>query len=288
MNKIALRAEFWAAVLAVGLGMGAGAIALATPGDAYAALGVALLLGATAAMVVRPFAYAQDVAPVGAAVVFALVVMARAASEDLDIGQDGLLPAAVAGAACGGIWALVRLHGRALTALDGELDTRARVIRELSRFDLDTGALQPRFGHQVLTEEIARSRRYHHTLTLMMVGVDDWAQREAELGSREAARLRRRLADLVTATVRPTDKVVQHEAAVFALILPETPVQGATVLAERMADRIQAETQVPVRTGLAEFPEDAVTPDDLINEAEQALEFARLSQLRVASRALLS
>ncbi|MBV9120477.1 MAG: hypothetical protein JOZ39_07195, partial [Chloroflexi bacterium] len=42
-----------------------------------------------------------------------------------------------------------------------------------------------------------------------------------------------------------------------------------------------------LRAGVVEFPADGVDPDELVNEARTALEFARSSEVGVASRVLL-
>jgi hypothetical protein len=71
------------------------------------------------------------------------------------------------------------------------------------------------------------------------------------------------------------------------VLLPETDLAGAQIVAEKLSGLGEAEFGLVVRAGVAAFPEDDVTGPGLLAEAEQALSFARLAQITVASRALL-
>ncbi len=289
MIKYTLLLQFWAACLAAWVIVGAGVLVLVTDEDEFAVLGVAILAVAVIAVLTHPVLFAVEIAAVIAAVAFAIVMIARADNQAaLDLQDDGILPAAVMAVTLVGAWLLARAYHAAGANVRGELATRSQAIRELSRFDIVTGALEPRFGQQLLTEENERSRRYHHSLSLMLMGIENWTQIVSDRGPDEANRVLRGVVEVMIGILRTTDKVIQHTPSAFALILPETPSAGASILAERLVERLQQDLAISVRIGLAEFPEDAVSVGDLINEAEQALEFARRSQMRVASRALLS
>jgi hypothetical protein len=65
-------------------------------------------------------------------------------------------------------------------------------------------------------------------------------------------------------------------------------VEGAQVVAEKLANLGTDLFGTQVRAGIAGFPEDDVTGSGLIAESEEALSFARIAQITVASRSLLT
>ena len=83
------------------------------------------------------------------------------------------------------------------------------------------------------------------------------------------------------------DSMGGHGERGFTVLLPHTPLNGAQIVAGKIVSAIEEATSAAIHAGIAEFPEDAATPDDLLREAEQALGFARLAKLKVASRTLL-
>jgi GGDEF domain-containing protein len=80
---------------------------------------------------------------------------------------------------------------------------------------------------------------------------------------------------------------VQVGDGAFALVLPETPLEGAEVLAARLQASASTEAGITLRVGLADYPRDAATPSGLVGEAQEALTFARTADLLVVDRTLL-
>jgi diguanylate cyclase (GGDEF)-like protein len=81
--------------------------------------------------------------------------------------------------------------------------------------------------------------------------------------------------------VRKVDIVARYGGEEFVAILPETSTEGATTFAERLRERIAAQTfdigsqrvlRLTVSIGIATFPSPGVaSTDDLINRADEAL-----------------
>ena len=69
----------------------------------------------------------------------------------------------------------------------------------------------------------------------------------------------------------------------FSVLLPEADAEGATMLARRIEEAlasIEAADHAPVRAsiGVAVFPQDGATPDDLLEKAD--LDLRRIKQRR--------
>jgi len=134
--------------------------------------------------------------------------------------------------------------------------------------------------------EIARARRYEHTLSLLLVGLEDWPTLVARRGSPAAGRLLAEVAEAARRVVRDVDTVSLYGPDLLAILLPETALPGAAVVAEKI-ELVARERGLAVRTGAASYPDDAVTSEELAREAEAALDLARLSRVSFVSRARL-
>ncbi len=89
------------------------------------------------------------------------------------------------------------------------------------------------------------------------------------------------------ARLRTVDTLVRMDGADFAALLPETDLEGAQIVARKLAEAGSEALGVAARAGVATFPDDVVTGEGLLEAAAQARDFARAASLPVASRSLL-
>lgn len=200
-------------------------------------------------------------------------------------GDEGL-------AMAGGV-ALVGLVGIGLLAEQlGEQTERdalrrrhdARLIEELTPVHGPTGVLKWRHAARELVDELAAARRYRYAVTLVLLHLDEWS-RVAEGSSSDE--VLDEVGRLLVQQVRTTDRVAYRGEGEFVIILPHTSLAGGLAVVEKTRARLGDELALDQRAGVAEFPTDAGTADDLVREAESALEVAHTTSLRVASRELL-
>ena len=113
-------------------------------------------------------------------------------------------------------------------------------VEELSLIDQFTGVQNRRFFELFLDRELERCRRYRRGLTLMMVNLDGWKKYSEKYGlamSREALHA---VARSITACVRRgSDVVCRYSNETFAILLPETELEGAQEVAASMRARIE-------------------------------------------------
>ena len=126
MNRNTMLLQLWVASLGALLLAGAAALVLLTDDAALASIGVALLALATVAIYTRPVARAQEIAPVAAASLFAVAILAHASVAELEMGRYAVLPAVVAAAVLLGVWYLAKRYTQAETALESELAARGQ------------------------------------------------------------------------------------------------------------------------------------------------------------------
>lgn len=275
------RSRALGALLLAWTGLALAAGSLVDTSDARTLLPV--LAGLVAALALwRPFPYAGAFLSTVAAGAYALVHVLVAGADSL------LLP---------GLVALFGLLGVGLLAdalaFEHLVDVRqrhhdAQLIEELTPTRNGEGVLK--WGHVAhsLAGELSRARRYRYPVTFALVGLENWERLHEERGRAEAARLRTRVASILATNVRTSDRVGYHGDRDIAVLLPHTPLAGMLTVLDKCRLAAREELGVELRSGVAEFPADAASPEDLLREAEAALEFARTSGLGVASRALLN
>jgi diguanylate cyclase (GGDEF)-like protein len=162
---------------------------------------------------------------------------------------------------------------------DAELELAADAIAELSRRDRITEHLSGGRELTWLETELERARRHHHRLALLLVRPDGFPELAAH-GGDAAIEVLEAVAEVVGHELRATDYAFRHGATTFALILPETASEGARVAGERIRLFLPLRVRgvdgngITVSIGIATFPEDATTNEELVHVAERALDRA--------------
>jgi two-component system cell cycle response regulator len=184
----------------------------------------------------------------------------------------GLLAAAVVGEwhAATGCFALLAalsvLHAR-------RAEGRAAEWQRASRRDPLTGVGNYRQLHEGLAHAVMTDPERFAVLTM---DVDSFKSINDRYGHLEGDRLLQEVSRALAENVRGTDLVTRQGGDEFAVIAPETDEAGAALLAQRIEQalaRIQAADDSPVRAsiGVAVFPQDGRTADDLLEKADAQL-----------------
>jgi GGDEF domain-containing protein len=213
----------------------------------------------------------------------------------------GLVAAAVsawsASAASGEVMAVLL---PCVVVLTGLLATRARPGPTAAPIELPAGdrpaepsapggRLPPGVADEALLDRLAihemtRARRYERPLTLLLIGVEGWSTLVAERGRRPSFELLSALATRARRVLRDVDAIGLHGDGRLAVLLPETPLEGAQVVASRIQQAALEDVGLKTRIGAAVFPDDAVTVESLMLEAEAGLDLARLEGVSVVQR----
>jgi diguanylate cyclase (GGDEF)-like protein len=275
-------------VAAVLLWVALGAYLVSSLDAGAASVGAALVALIAVAGLARPVRWAAAWAALLAIGVYAVLIVLRETGQASLTAGPSRLPLIGLGLVVFAITAvLVQLAADRIAWLHRTLRRNAYLIEELTIRDPVTGVIKRRFADQMLADEIQRSRRFARTLTLAVVAVEGADKYVADHGKEEFDEMLEQVGHHLTTTLRTIDKVSRHGDAEFALLLPETDLDGAQIITERIVAALAESPGVVTRVGLAEFPKDAAAADDLLREAHQALAFARSVDLKVASRYLL-
>jgi diguanylate cyclase (GGDEF)-like protein len=269
--------------------LGSGLIGWAAGGDGRAVLGWLLLGTVLIAALTRPVRNAAMLAAAGGSAVFIAGDALLVWLDNKSLNTANLEPRVVTVTI-----AVLFITPFVLRWLLDEVERIARqvlyqssVIEDLTIRDTSTGAFKTKYIEAILAEELDRARRYQRSLTLAILSADDWDLVVDDLGEVGARNLAARIVDQLAKGTRTVDKIVQMGDGGFAIVLPETPLEGAEVLAARLQASASAEAGVTLRIGMADFPRDAVTSEALVSEAQEALTFAHTADLLVVDRTLL-
>ena len=166
-----------------------------------------------------------------------------------------------------------------------ELDELSRQLQPSASIDDLTGLFTARVFREVLLREVQRARRYRRLLALVVFDVDDYRRLVDGAGAREGERVLKELAQIVPGRVREVDIMCRLDVDEFAVILPETPIQRAVIVAERIrASAAHGGFALPglggpgavgISAGVAGFPDDAETADELVERARRACRHAK-------------
>ena len=123
-----------------------------------------------------------------------------------------------------------------------------------------------------LEYEIARHRRAGRELALLVLDLDGFKEVNDTLGHPAGDRLLRDVAAVLSTTVRSGDTIARPGGDEFCVIAPETGRGEAQRLAERIEIALStldaAGHPLSASIGLALFPHDASTPEQVIDQAD--------------------
>ena len=168
-----------------------------------------------------------------------------------------------------------------VTEVFNDMVTRLKQGREelerLSRTDGLTGLPNRRHLMETLEKEVRRAERNVRPFTLLMIDVDHFKRYNDAFGHLAGDDVLKRLAGVLLAAVRAADYAARYGGEEFTVVLPETPLDGALEVAERIRVRMAEEvfgtkgSRVTLSIGLGEFPVDGTTPEAVIAGADGAL-----------------
>jgi diguanylate cyclase (GGDEF)-like protein len=167
-------------------------------------------------------------------------------------------------------------------------------VAEQAVTDPLTGLWNRRYMAETLGREVARSKRFGHPISLIILDVDDFKQINDHRGHMQGDIVLESVADVVREATRSIDVAARYGGDELALILVETGREGAVVVGERLGERMRS-SQVPLREGgsmgttisigVATIPDSAEDVDSLVDAADRALLRAKgagKNQLRTA------
>jgi two-component system, cell cycle response regulator len=174
----------------------------------------------------------------------------------------------------GAVAAIEKAHDFASIVSDRER------LEHLASHDALTGCLNRRALIEQLEREWERAQRYGQVLTLLMVDLDHFKTVNDRRGHLAGDQVLQQIGDLLRREGRTVDTVGRYGGEEFVVVLPETALHGAMIVAERVRQRVQRHNfgtaaepvDVTVSIGVASVPDErATSPQTFLALADAAL-----------------
>jgi diguanylate cyclase (GGDEF)-like protein len=164
-----------------------------------------------------------------------------------------------------------------------ELEEKNRELQELAYYDPLTGLPNRRFFSEHASLIFEEVKRYEKPLSLLVIDIDHFKKINDTYGHDVGDLVLKTFADVLRGIVRKSDICVRFGGEEFVVLLPNTNLEGARVLAERIRTTV-AKNPVEhgsivivftVSIGISQYRKGMQSIDELIKEADIALYSAK-------------
>lgn len=167
-------------------------------------------------------------------------------------------------------------------------------LAQLAIRDSLTGLYNRREFERLLGEELHRAARYQHPLSLLLIDIDRFKEINDGFGHRTGDQALRMVAASIRDISRKGDVVARYGGDELAVLLPETPIDDAMILAERIRKLTSSNglwvgndksVDITLSIGVAMTEGQITTSEQLIDAADQAMYVAKTEGRNCVRRA---
>jgi len=157
---------------------------------------------------------------------------------------------------------------------------------KLATTDGLTALYNHRYFQDSLADLIKKSEKQALPFSLLIVDIDFFKKFNDTYGHQAGDEVLRKTADLLKKSVKSMDVVARYGGEEMVIILKKTGKKEAVIAAERICRTVAAktyvlgegvETNVTISLGVATYPEDGISPQELIEFADKGLYHAKQS-----------
>jgi diguanylate cyclase (GGDEF)-like protein len=161
---------------------------------------------------------------------------------------------------------------------------RMQSLRELVIKDDTAQCFNRRYFESYLPEELSRANRFHTSLSLIFLDMDNLKEVNQAHGHSMGSQTLREVSRRIRLKIRRFDKLFRFGGDEFCIVLPETEWHGAMEVAERIREAIASKpflvgllddpggVSMTASLGIASHPLHARTQQDLIEHADRAMQ----------------
>jgi diguanylate cyclase (GGDEF)-like protein len=149
--------------------------------------------------------------------------------------------------------------------------------------DRDTGFQNTKEFYYDLEEEMARSQRHNFDLAVMIVQIQYYDELLTIYGGKKTKEIIKIIAKILEKSVRKEDKEYRLERDHFAVIMPNTPLEGVEVVKNRIRNELESvvvngqgnveKYKFDVQIGYAKYEDGLKNPFEFKEKAERELEY---------------
>jgi diguanylate cyclase (GGDEF)-like protein len=177
--------------------------------------------------------------------------------------------------------AVIELFRQLIGASIGNVKLFEKTQRQ-AKTDGITGMLNHRTFYETLETELRRSQRYGGQISIIMADIDNLKPINDNFGHRAGDMAIKQIARRMAACIRQIDTAARYGGDEFAVILPNTSLEDAVTVAERMCKMV-AETPImwdgeklntSISVGVGQY-DATMGPGDVTKATDQALYAAK-------------
>lgn len=158
---------------------------------------------------------------------------------------------------------------------------KKKKLSELAYRDGLTGLFNRRYFDDRLKDEIARAKRYSRDLTLILTDIDHFKRFNDDFGHQKGDEVLILVGNIIKENSRQNDTVARYGGEEMAMILPETPLDMAAKVAEKLRTAVimeaekKAGVKITISLGVAGYNVDRDSVTALVKAADDALYLAK-------------
>lgn len=175
----------------------------------------------------------------------------------------------------------IAMLGRKISEFGTAINEKNEELSRLIITDEKTQLFNFRYFKSQLHQEFVRARRFQEPFSIIMVDVDKFKHYNDTNGHLLGDEVLKKVARLIRQECRETDVPARFGGEEFAVLLPRTDKEEAKAVAERIRKAIEDEVfinqekqpggNLTASLGIATFPHDATSEEELISVADVAL-----------------
>jgi diguanylate cyclase (GGDEF)-like protein len=177
--------------------------------------------------------------------------------------------------------ALIELFGQLIGASIGNIRLFEKTQRQATTDGL-TGLMNHKTFYEVLERELWRSRRHGGTISLVMADIDNLKRINDAYGHRAGDKVIKEVSQRIRECIRQVDLAARYGGDEFAVILPNTELDAAMIVCQRIVETVSRypvvwqRTQIPlsISVGVGQYGGDT-NPEDITSRSDQALYVAK-------------
>lgn len=142
-----------------------------------------------------------------------------------------------------------------------------------------TGLYNRRYFYMILENEIERVKRYHISLSLIMLDIDHFKLVNDQLGHLAGDKVLASYADVCRSQLRQSDVMFRYGGEEFMILLPESNKEDAMNAAERIRSAVaqtvfetkKGNVSITTSIGVSEYGEDHPDPNEFVESVDKAM-----------------
>ena len=177
-----------------------------------------------------------------------------------------------------------KLHDQLQEKID-LLEQAKERLRELAVTDGLTGIYNHRYFKQFLAKEIIRANRHNTKVSMAMIDIDHFKIYNDTNGHLAGDSILQQVAKLMVQNLRSIDVAARYGGEEFVIVLPQTDLEAAKIVAEKLRiliennqfekEETQPGSKITISIGIATYPDNSKDLEGLINSADQRLYAAK-------------